>query len=160
MAKPVQKSMGHKAQGIGPQHANPLLPPAGPDILLIRRRVREAHLKERRGKGPIAPAVEQGAVFQGYRPGPLVMIKNIRPLAAQGKGGLIIKAELFQSLAGHNAKILAYAPVYPGYHVFPKKGMQNLGGHIVNIPPPQAWVLNLTHNSGGKFITRVPLSPF
>jgi hypothetical protein len=132
--------MGHKAQGIGPQGANPLPPPVRPDILPLRRRVREAHLEERRGKHAIRAAVKQGAVFQGYRPGLLVMVKNIRPLATQGKGGFIMKADLFQGLAGFNSKILDYTPVYPGYHVFPEKGMQNLGGHIVNILPPRGWV--------------------
>jgi hypothetical protein len=137
MTNPVQNGMGHKAQGIGSQGANPLFPPEKPDIPFIRRRVREARLEERRGKHPIPPAVEQGAVFQGYRPGRLVMIKNIRPLTAQGKGGFIINSDLFRSLAGYNSKTLTYTPVYPGYDVFPKKGMQNLGGHIVNISPPQ-----------------------
>jgi hypothetical protein len=83
--------------------------------------------------------MEQGAVFQGRGPGRLVMIKDIRPLTTQGKGGLIGKADLFQGLIGYDPKAPAYPAVYPDYHIFPKKGVQNLGGHIINIPFLWTW---------------------
>jgi hypothetical protein len=139
MAKPVQKGVGHKTQGIGPQRVNPLLPPVEPDILLIRRRVRKPHFEKGRGKHSIPPAVKQGAIFQSRRTGRLVMIKDIRPLTPQDKGGLVGKPDFFQGLVGHHTETPAYTPVYPAYYIFPKKGMQNLGGHIINIPFLRTW---------------------
>jgi hypothetical protein len=54
------------------------------------------------------------------------VVKNIRPLAAQKKGGPVFPADFFPGPMGRSPEPGADAPVDFAGHIFPKKGMQYL----------------------------------
>jgi hypothetical protein len=61
------------------------------------------------------------------------MVKDVRPLASYCKSLAVSKADLFQGPVGHNPKTGSQAAVDFSYYIFPEKGMENLGRHILSI---------------------------
>jgi len=125
--------VGHETEGIYAKGIDSLLPPVHPDVFFVRGRIGQSHLEQPGGKNSRAPSVKEGSVFQAHGTPLAAMVKNIRPLAPEGKSFPMIDLYLFQGLSGNYTEPWRQTPVYFGNYILTKEGMKELGRHKKSI---------------------------